>query len=159
MTLDVVTGAFSYTGRHIAEALLGRGRRVRTLTREPAPPGHPLAARVETAPLVFDGSLAESLRGADTVYNTYWVRFERGSTNFASAVENTRSLFRAAAAAGVRRVVHVSVSKSDASPLPYFRGKAVTERALRDTKLSYAIVRRTSSSTTSRGRCAAFPCS
>ena len=143
MTLDVVTGAFSYTGRHIAEALLERGREVRTLTRRPDP-SHPLAARVDRRPLVFDDSLVESLDGADTLYTTYWVRFERGGTTFARAVENTRALFAAAARAGVRRVVHLSVVNADpASPLPYFRGKAETERALRESGLSYAIVRPT----------------
>ena len=144
MTLDVVTGAFSYTGRHIAEALLGRERRVRTLTREPAPPSHPLADRVETRPFVFDDSLVESLSGADTLYNTYWVRFERGDTTFARAVENTRLLFDAAKRAGVRRVVHVSVANSAAnSPFAYFRGKAATEQALRDSGLSHGIVKPT----------------
>ena len=64
--LDVVTGAFSFTGRYIAEELLARGRRVRTLTRQPHPT-HPLAAKVEAAPLVFDDSLVASLRGADTL--------------------------------------------------------------------------------------------
>ena len=141
--LDVVTGAFSYTGRHIAEALLARGRRVRTLTRRPDP-SHPLAARVDAAPFVFDDSLAESLRGVDTLYNTYWVRFERGATTFDRAVENTAKLFRAAKLAGIRRVVHISVANPDAnSPFPYFRGKARTEEALRESGLSYAIVRPT----------------
>ncbi|OFW72033.1 MAG: epimerase [Actinobacteria bacterium RBG_16_68_12] len=141
--LDVVTGAFSYTGRHIAEALLARGRRVRTLTRRPDP-SHPLAARVDAAPFVFDDSLAESLRGVDTLYNTYWVRFERGSTTFEQAVANTARLFRAAKLAGVRRVVHISVANPDPrSPFPYFRGKAQTEEALRESGLSYAIVRPT----------------
>jgi uncharacterized protein YbjT (DUF2867 family) len=144
LTLDVVTGAFSYTGRHIAEALLGQGRRVRTLTRKHPPDDHPLAAHVEIAPLAFDESLVGSLRGADTLYNTYWVRFERGSTTFAQAVENTASLFAAAREAGVRRVVHVSVANPDvASPFPYFRGKAHTEDALRRSGISYAIVRPT----------------
>jgi uncharacterized protein YbjT (DUF2867 family) len=142
--LDVVTGAFSYTGRHIAEALLERGRSVRTLTRKLAPPGHPLAERVDALPFAFDESLVDALRGAATLYNTYWVRFERGATTFAGAVENTRRLFRAATQAGVQRVVHVSVSNADAaSPFPYFRGKAATEQALRDSGLSYAIVRPT----------------
>lgn len=141
--LDVVTGAFSYTGRHIAEALLARGRRVRTLTRRPDP-SHPLAAQVEVAPLRFDESLAESLHGADTLYNTYWVRFERGATTFDRAVENTATLFRAAQRAGVRRIVHISVSNPDAdSPFPYFRGKAQTEDALRASGMSHAIVRPT----------------
>ncbi len=142
--LDVVTGAFSYTGRHIAEELLARGRRVRTLTRRPPDPSHPLVDRVEVAPFVFDDSLVKSLQGADTLYNTYWVRFERGATTFDRAVENTATLFRSARFAGVRRVVHISVGNPDASsPFPYFRGKARTEEALRDSGLSHAIVRPT----------------
>ena len=142
--LDVVTGAFSYTGRHIAETLLTRGRRVRTLTRRPPDPAHPLASRVEVASLAFDDSLVESLRGADTLYNTYWVRFERGATTFDRAVENTAALFRAARLAGLRRVVHISVANPDLdSPFPYFRGKAQTEEALRASGVSHAIVRPT----------------
>jgi NADH dehydrogenase len=141
---DVVTGAFSYTGRHIAEALLARGRSVRTLTRRPAPARHPLADRIEAAPLRFDGSLVDSLRGADTLYNTYWVRFERGSVSFDLAVANSLALFRAARAAGVRRIVHLSVSNpSLESPLPYFRGKAEVEHLLHETGVSHAIVRPT----------------
>ena len=141
--LDVVTGAFSYTGRYIAEALLERGRRVRTLTRREGPE-HPLFGRVESAPLAFDDRLVESLSGADTLYNTYWVRFERGEATFERALENTTLLFEAAKIAGVRRIVHVSVANSDAaSPFPYFRGKALTEEALRATGSSHAIVRPT----------------
>jgi uncharacterized protein YbjT (DUF2867 family) len=141
--LDVVTGAFSYTGSFIAKELLARGRRVRTLTRHPAP-DHPLAGRIETAPLVFDRTLVDSLRGADTVYNTYWIRFERREETFAGAVENTRKLLAAAREAGVRRVVHLSVSNpSEDSPLPYFRGKAQAERAVMDAGLGYAIIRPT----------------
>jgi len=143
VTLDVVTGAFSYTGRHVAEALLARGRSVRTLTRRPHP-SHPLAASVEIAPLRFDDALVESLRGADTLYNTYWVRFERGSTTFAGAVENTAKLFTAARAAGVHRIVHISVANADlTSPFPYFRGKATAEEAVRASGLSHAVVRPT----------------
>jgi uncharacterized protein YbjT (DUF2867 family) len=138
--LDVVTGAFSYTGRYIAEALLERGRRVRTLIRR-EDPEHPLYGRVEVAPLAFDERLTDSLRGADTLYNTYWVRMERGETTFERAFENTVALFDAARVAGVRRVVHISVANSDAeSPFPYFRGKARTEEALRATGVSHAIV-------------------
>jgi len=141
--LDVVTGAFSYTGRHIAEELLARGRRVRTLSRRPEP-SHPLASRVEVAPLSFDGSLDASLAGADTLYNTYWVRFERGETTFAAAVANTGRLLEAAARVGVGRVVHLSVTNPDvASPFPYFRGKAQAEALVLASGLSYAIVRPT----------------
>ena len=93
---------------------------------------------------MFDDSLVESLRGADTLYNTYWVRFERGPVTFAGAVANTEQLVDAARRAGVRRVVHVSVANPDhASPFPYYRGKAQTEAVVRESGLSNAIVRPT----------------
>jgi uncharacterized protein YbjT (DUF2867 family) len=139
--LDVVTGAFSYTGRHIARRLLADGRTVRTLVRRRNP-----ASGLEQAPLRFDdpAALAESLRGADVLYNTYWIRFEHGEATFARAIEDTRRLFEAARVAGVRRVVHVSVTNpSEDSPLPYFRGKAVLEQKLRESGLSHAVVRPT----------------
>jgi uncharacterized protein YbjT (DUF2867 family) len=146
VSLDVVTGAFSYTGRAIAAELLARGRVVRTLSRAAAPDGDPLGGRVERAALQFRDSSAlnETLRGADTLYNTYWVRFERGESTFARAVENIGILLQAARDAGVRRVVHVSVANpSEDSPLPYYRGKALAEQSVSDSGLSYAIVRPT----------------
>ncbi len=143
--MDVVTGAFSYTGRAIAEELLARGRRVRTLTRQDAP-ADPLAERIERAPLQFDDepALREALDGADTLYNTYWVRFAYGETTFERAVGNTRVLLRAARVAGVRRIVQLGVTNPAlGSPLAYFRGKAQVEKDVQSSGVSYAIVRPT----------------
>jgi uncharacterized protein YbjT (DUF2867 family) len=143
--VDVVTGVFSFTGRAIAEELLVRGRKVRTLTRRDAA-GDPLAARIERAELQFrdEEALRSALVGVDTLFNTYWVRFAHGATTFDRAVDNTRLLVRAAKSAGARRIVHVSVTNpSLASSLPYFRGKAEVERDVADSGLSYAIVRPT----------------
>jgi NADH dehydrogenase len=144
--VDVVTGAFSFTGRAIAEELLARGRSVRTLSRRPAESGDPLGVRVEWAPLQFSDpvSLRERLRGAEVLYTTYWIRFERGGSTFARAVENIRLLIQAAREAGVRRVVHVSVANpSEDSPFAYYRGKARAEAWIVESGLSYAIVRPT----------------
>lgn len=141
--LDVVTGAFGFTGKYLTRRLLAGGRRVRTLTGHPERE-NPFGEQVEVAPYRFDdrGALAESLRGAETLYNTYWVRFTHGGVTYDQAVENTKVLFAAAKEAGVRRVVHVSITQpSEDSPLPYFRGKAVLERALRESGLSHAILR------------------
>ena len=139
---DVVTGASGYTGRYITRLLLSRGRRVKTLT------GHPVRTnlfgdQVESAPFNFDrpDELARSLEGAGTVFNTYWIRFPYGGQTFDSAVENTRVMLVAATRAGVRRFVHISVTNSTTSPLPYFRGKAMVEAALKESALSYAIIR------------------
>ena len=86
----------------------------------------------------------ETLRGASTLINTYWVRFPRGKTTFETAVQNTRTLIAAAKGAGVRRIVHVSIAKpSLESPLGYYRGKAQLEQAVIESGLSYAIVRPT----------------
>ena len=144
--LDVVTGAFSYTGKYIARRLVAAGRRVRTLTGHPARPHEFPPAQVEAVLYNFQhpAALQRSLEGADTLYNTYWVRFEHGGDSFEKAIANTRALIRAAEAAGVRRLVHLSVTNpSPDSPLPYYRGKALLERAIAESKLSYAIVRPT----------------
>jgi NADH dehydrogenase len=93
--VNAVTGVFSYTGRAIAEELLARGEEVRTLSRSDAP-GDPLREQVEVAPLRFDESLGESLRGIRTLYNTYWIRFPGGGVGFDDAVSNSIALFEAA---------------------------------------------------------------
>jgi NADH dehydrogenase len=144
-TLDLVTGAFSHLGSRIAELLLERRHELRTLTFHPGRE-HRLRDRVETLPYAFDDpvALARSLEGVTTLYNTYWVRFDHGSTTFASAVANSRTLFHAARRAGVQRIVHVSIANPAIdSPLPYFRGKALVERALAEVGIPYAIVRPT----------------
>jgi NADH dehydrogenase len=142
---DVVTGAFSYTGRFIARRLLAGGRRVRTLTNHPDRPGAQEIA-VDVAPLQFTdrAALVESLRGADVLYNTYWVRFRHSGIDFGDAIANTRILMSAAAEAGVRKVVHISVSNPSVdSHLDYYAGKARTEEIVRESGLPWAIVRPT----------------
>jgi uncharacterized protein YbjT (DUF2867 family) len=142
---DVVTGAFGYTGRFLARRLLELGRPVKTLTNHPQRPGAE-DVKVAVAPLQFTdrAALVESLAGADVLYNTYWVRFRHRGVNFGDAVANTRVLLGAAADAGVRKVVHISVSNaSEGSPLDYYAGKARTERLVRESGLRWAIVRPT----------------
>jgi NADH dehydrogenase len=139
----VVTGAFGYSGRYIAERLLRAGRRVRTLTGSPDR-AHPFGDRVEVHPFNFDHPerLAGSLEGARVLYNTYWVRFNHAEFRYSQAIDNTRALFAAARRAAVSRVVHVSITNpSEDSPLEYFRGKALLERDLRESGLSHAILR------------------
>ena len=141
--IDAVTGAFSYSGAAIARRLLERGHQVRTLTGHPdrAPAGTPIDCR----PLAFRDpeGLRDSLAGVHTLYNTYWVRFAHGAVNHEAAVANSRVMFAAAVAAGVQRIVHVSITNpSHDSPDSYFRGKAATEQALAESGVpSYAIAR------------------
>lgn len=138
-----MTGAFSYTGKHIAQRLLAAAQVVKTFSRR-----RPATAdsRIAVAPLDFGdrNGLVDSLRGATTLYNTYWVRFPHGQVTFEQAVANSERLIEAAGAAGVRRIVHISVTNaSEESPLPYFRGKGLVETVVMHSGLSYAIIRPT----------------
>ncbi len=142
-----MTGAFGYTVRWIAHQLLDEGKRVRTLTNAVGR-DDPFDGQVEVHPLDFQNreALVESLRGADVLYNTYWVRYNHHSKQFDHeiATDNCRLIFEAAKEAGVRRVVFFSVAHPEQAPKwSYFRGKVITEKTLRDCGISHAIVRPT----------------
>lgn len=141
--LNVVTGAFGYTGKYITLRLVTMGKTVRTLTGHPNRP-NPFGQPVEVCPYNFDKpqELAKSLEGVTTLYNTYWVRFAYGQVTFEGAVTNTIKLLRGAEDADVRKFVHLSITNpSGESRLAYFRGKGVVEKAIRESRLLYAIIR------------------
>ena len=142
---SAVTGAYSYTGKYIAGRLLERGDQVITLTNHPNRPD-PFAGRIPASPLNFKqpDRLIESLHGIDTVYNTYWVRFDRGINTQSAAVKNTQVLIHAASEANVKRIVHISITNPLlTSSLPYFRGKAAIEEIVKSSGIPYAILRPT----------------
>jgi uncharacterized protein YbjT (DUF2867 family) len=141
----VVTGAFGYSGKYITTRLLAAGARVRTLTNS-LQRQNPFGTGIEAHPYNFDrpDELVRSLRGARVLFNTYWVRFDHTDFTHSQAVGNTLRLFEAARQAGIERVVHVSITNPSLdSALPYFKGKAQLESALRESGLSYAILRPT----------------
>ena len=85
------------------------------------------------SPFKHPQQLQQSLAGAKVLYNTYWVRFNHRNFSHEMAVENTKRLFDAAKAAGVERIVHVSITNPSAdSPFEYFRGKAELENYLQE---------------------------
>ncbi|MFZ5886489.1 MAG: SDR family oxidoreductase [Chloroflexota bacterium] len=139
-----VTGAFSYSGKYIARRLLERGEEIITLTGHPNRPD-PFGGKVKAYPLDFnEAAMTKSLQGVDVLVNTYWVRFDKGRNTQPRAVENTRKLVNAAKAAGVKRIVHISIANPSAdSHLPYYWGKAANEKAVIESGLSYAILRPT----------------
>ena len=139
-----VTGAFSYSGKYITKRLLARGEEVITLTGHPNRPD-PFGGKVKAYPLDFDeAGMRRSLQGVDVLVNTYWVRFDKDENTQPRAVENTRKLVNAAKAAGVKRMVHISITNPSAeSHLPYFWGKAANEKAVTESGMSYAILRPT----------------
>ena len=140
-----VTGAFSYSGKYVAQRLLARGEEIITLTGHPNRPD-PFGGKVKAFPLDFndEAELVESLKGVDVLVNTYWIRFDHGQNTQPRAVENTRKLIKVAVAANVKRIVHVSITNPSAdSHLPYFWGKAANEKSVIESGMSYAILRPT----------------
>lgn len=140
-----VTGAFGYSGRYIARRLLDAGHEVLNLTNSLQRP-NPLGQRVQVSPFHFDEpwKLRRALQGVEALVNTYWVRFDHRLFTHEQAVANTKVMFLAARDAGVRRIVHVSITNPDpGSDLPYFRGKAALEAFLKDLGVSWCILRPT----------------
>jgi uncharacterized protein YbjT (DUF2867 family) len=141
--VHVVTGAFGFSGKYIARRLLDAGHEVRTLTNSPDRE-NPFQGQVKAYSYSFDdpGRLVQSLKGASVLYNNYWVRFNYKDFSYEHAVENSLKLFEAAKKAGIKRVVHISITNpSEDSPFEYFSGKAKLEKALMASGLSYAVLR------------------
>lgn len=135
----LVTGAFGNTGSKIAQLLRADGREVRTIT------AHAPTERGGIEVFGFDDQRA--FDGVDTFVNTFWMRTgDPGShgTRYSEAVARAEQLITSAAAAGVRRIVHLSVAHADhpaGAKYPYFVAKARIERLLRDTEVAHTIVR------------------
>ncbi len=141
--VHAVTGAFGFSGKYIARRLLDAGHEVRTLTNSPDRE-NPFEGQVKAYPYNFDDpeKLVQSLKGVSVLYNNYWVRFNYKDFSYGHAVENSLKLFDAAKNAGVKRIVHISITNpSEDSPFEYFSGKAKLEKALIGSGLSYAILR------------------
>lgn len=143
--LHAVTGAFGYSGKYIAKRLIDEGHRVITITNS-IERKNPFGDKIKVFPFNFDQpeKLEDTLQGVSVLYNTYWVRFNHKTFTHADAVRNTEIMIRAAKGAGVKRIVHISITNpSIDSPLEYFSGKARLEKTLIESGMSYSILRPT----------------
>ncbi len=141
--IHAVTGAFGYSGKYIAQKILDKGYAVHTLTNSVSRK-NPFGKRIKAYPFNFNNpeKLEESLKGVTVLYNTYWVRFNHKLFTHSDAVRNSLILFDAAQKANVERIVHVSITNpSVENELEYFQGKAVIEKALIKSGISYSILR------------------
>jgi uncharacterized protein YbjT (DUF2867 family) len=139
-----VTGAYGFSGKYIARRLLDLSHEVITLTNSPHR-ANLFGESIKAFPYNFSqpNELEKSLSGFDVLINTYWVRFDKPPHfSFPQAVANAKVLFEAAKHAGVRRLIHISITNPDRrSDLPYFRGKAEMEEHIKETGLCHAILR------------------
>ncbi len=141
--IHAVTGAFGFSGKYITRLLLDKGEKVMTLTNS-TQRNNEFGNRIDVSPYYFDqpDKLTEALKGVSVLYNTYWVRFNHSTFQHSEAVKNTLILFDAARKAGVQRVVHTSITNPDEnSPLEYFAGKGILEKALIHSGMDYSILR------------------
>jgi dihydroflavonol-4-reductase len=111
--VDFVTGATGFIGSHIVRALLASGRVVRCLVRPASPRRNLDGLRLDLAEgdLGNPSSLEKSLRGIDVVYHCaadYRLWSPDPRELYRNNVEGTDNLLRAAAEAGVRRIVYTS---------------------------------------------------
>jgi len=137
----LITGASGFIGGAVAERLVDRAE-LRGLTSHPAK--NRFGDRVRSFAYDFDQPqrMAAAFRGVDLFVNSYYVRFNYGGVTFEDAVARSRILIAQAQDAGVKKIVHVSVSNaSESSDLPYYRNKARIERIVQESGIDYTILR------------------
>jgi len=109
----LVTGGTGFVGSAVVRALLGRGDAVRALTRRGSDRRNLAGLDVETVEgdLNDPASLAAAVRGCSGLYHVaadYRLWIPNPDEVYRTNVEGTRALLRAAAEAGVGRMVYTS---------------------------------------------------
>jgi nucleoside-diphosphate-sugar epimerase len=132
MTTVAITGGTGFIGRHLVAALSGSGQSLRLLMRNPAQVAGSENAEVRRGSLADRDALARLVEGTDTVIHCAGAISAPNRSAYASAnVDGTRNLAAAAAAAGVRRFVHLSsITAREPSLTDYAWSKAESEAAL-----------------------------
>jgi NADH dehydrogenase len=148
---DLVTvfGGSGFIGRYVVRRLAREGWQVRVAIRRPdqalfcKTAGHvgqvtPVAANVRD-----EASVRAAVQGATAVVNLVGILFPSGPQRFdAVHAQGAATIARAAAAAGVRTLAHVSAIGADSqSPASYARSKAAGEAAVRQAFPAATILR------------------
>jgi len=137
----LITGASGFIGGAIADRLIDRAE-IRSLTSHPAKNRFGDRVRSFAYDFAQPACMADAFRCADVFVNSYYVRFNYGKWTFDRAVECSRHLIALARDAGVRKIVHVSVSNaSEPSDLPYYRNKARIEQLVERSGVPHTILR------------------
>jgi uncharacterized protein YbjT (DUF2867 family) len=142
-----VTGGTGFVGRAVIQALRAEGYAVRCLVRRGSERdlrGFGAIERVE-GDVMARQTLDEGIAGCDSVVHLVGIIRERaatGSTFERVHIQGTQNVLDAAAAAGVRRYVHMSAlgSRSGARSR-YHRTKWTAEEAVRSSPLPWTIFR------------------
>lgn len=140
----LVVGATGALGGMIARRLLEQGRNVRVLVRNGSDYAAVVKAGAEPAlgDLKDRASLDAAMHGIDTVLTTANSAMRGGADTVESVeVQGNRNLIDAAKAAGVKHFVFTSAMGASAdSPVPFMRGKGLTDEHLKASGMAYTIL-------------------
>jgi len=142
MPTDLVTvfGASGFVGRHAVRALAARGYRIRAVCRKPnlanflLPAGQVGQIQIVKGNINNEDDIARALAGAAAVVNAAGVLAGHGAQSLESInCDAPGRVARAALAAGVATLVHVSAIGADTEAMSeYARTKGLGERAVRE---------------------------
>lgn len=141
----LVSGATGLLGGTITTGLLEQGRPVRILVRDGS--DHERLVDAGALPATGDlrdpASLAAACQGVTTVITTANSAGRSGEDTVETVeIRGNQALVDAAREAGVRHFIFVSaLGASEDSPVPFLRGKALAERYLKESGLTYTILR------------------
>lgn len=138
--LVTIFGGAGFIGRHLVRSLAAKGWRIRVISRTPALCGHlqPLGEVGQIVVQATDCSdekgLTTLLEGSNAVVNLVGILFETSKQRFDGVQGDLPGrIARAATAAGVEHLVHLSAIGADAqSSSAYARSKASGEKAVKE---------------------------
>lgn len=138
--LITIFGGSGFIGRHLVRRMAEQGWRVRVAVRDTQKAAFlKVAGRVGQISLVpvsitNEQSVAAAVQGADAVVDLVGILYQRGKRSFrAIHVDGAANIAKAAAKAGVKRLVHISALGADsASPSKYAQSKAAGETAVKE---------------------------
>lgn len=134
----LVTGAAGFVGSRLAAELVGRGHRVRAMTRHPETydgPGEPIGGDVSDP-----DSLVAPLAGVDVAF---YLVHSLGTDDFERTdAEAARAFGRAAADAGARQIVYLGgLGRDGANLSPHLRSRREVERVLGEAGVAVTVLR------------------
>jgi NADH dehydrogenase len=137
--LVTIFGGSGFIGRYLVRHLAAQGWRVRVAVRDTEragflkPSGNLGQIAMFPCSISDEAAVARAVAGADAVVNLVGILFERGKRTFQRVhVDGAASVAKAAAAAGVKRLVHMSALGADPqSASSYARSKDAGEMAVR----------------------------
>lgn len=135
-----IFGGSGFLGRHIVQRLAQAGYRVRVATRKPSLANHLMTSGKVGQIALMRGDIrnerdvAAAVSGAEFVINLVGILRPSGGRTFnAMHADGAGTIARAAAKAGVRRLIHVSaIGAGKASRSAYARSKAEGETQARE---------------------------